>query len=85
MTVLLPLVEEKTKDRMKVVPQSEEDGLLARFKDKDLSTFMVLQNKKPIWNEGARGEGRRPVTRLAHSEFHLQQKPLPTCWTSADA
>jgi len=74
MTVLLPLVDEKTKDRVKITPQNEEDGLLQRYKDKNLETFMVLQNKKPIWNEETSSyvlDFRGRVTQASVKNFQL--------------
>eukprot|EP00033_Pygsuia_biforma_P001870 GCRY01002090.1.p1 GENE.GCRY01002090.1~~GCRY01002090.1.p1 ORF type:complete len:390 (+),score=85.32 GCRY01002090.1:142-1311(+) len=58
-------------------PKTDESGILARFKKKDLSQFQFLHNKQPVWNEQTESyvlnfSGR--VTKASVKNFQLIDK-----------
>ncbi|PAA94510.1 hypothetical protein BOX15_Mlig025713g2, partial [Macrostomum lignano] len=50
MTVLLPGMNADS-ERIELRPKSDDDGLLARYKRKEMNNLLELHNKTPVWNE----------------------------------
>eukprot|EP01004_Peranema_trichophorum_P003834 NODE_2799_length_1491_cov_39.614035_g2419_i0.p1 GENE.NODE_2799_length_1491_cov_39.614035_g2419_i0~~NODE_2799_length_1491_cov_39.614035_g2419_i0.p1 ORF type:complete len:390 (+),score=75.62 NODE_2799_length_1491_cov_39.614035_g2419_i0:125-1294(+) len=79
MLVLVPSFDE-TGRRSVWKPEKEEDGLIANFKNGNMSNMMTLKNKEPHWNEQLRAYvlnfGGR-VTMASVKNFQLVDQENP--------
>ena len=51
MRVCVPAVDERSNRRVVFQPQVEMDGMLAKFKDKEMDQLFYMINKPPRWND----------------------------------
>ena len=51
MRVCVPVVDERSNRRVVFQPQVESDGMLAKFKDKEMDQLFYMINKPPRWND----------------------------------
>lgn len=50
MTVIIPGMN-LSHDRVEVIPRDDHDGLIERWKRKNMDNMLELHNKTPVWNE----------------------------------
>ena len=51
MRVAIPVVDERTNRRVVFQPKDEQDGILQKFKDRELDQLFYMINKPPRWND----------------------------------